>query len=482
MRLKTTLTVLAISGNLGASPKIKINEKSLVKLSRSQNASSERASLIHKQANLMSSEFNEQYQTYLTSKIGYSNSLQKSISPFAPTFAPTTNYEVGLKKNLGYGLTTSLNAFSEQISTANKTINRATESGVRLNLNMDLWKNAFGRLEKKQFDSITNKKKIALLKSQINQKSFENAVRKIYWSLVANQEKLKVANGIKNTAEYQLKEVKKRKKASVAENDEVFRYEAQYSVRLAQITALNYQRNKLILQLKSLLPQLNDHDLELDNYNVDATIAEVLTCTAKIKSQNKIPWKDTKIDELLDNLDNNHKLSNRINDSHDDMDLSLIGEYELSANDNSIGDSYSEFSSDAKPSYAVAMQLSVPLGGAKSSTTILKKQVMLTQYMADRHELESSVKARYEQMVLMVDLLNRNAILQEKSAEQLELVIKETNRKYNQARVSVDALVNDQNALLNSKIDQINSRLAVINELFDYFNVFSDSTCSINQL
>jgi len=330
--------------------------------------------------------------------------------------------------------------------------------------------------------SVETNKQAALVRSQINQKTFENAIRKIYWALVANQEKLKVANGIKNTAEYQLNEVKKRKRSSVAEDDEVYRYEAQYSVRLAQITALNYERNKLLMQLKSLLPELNGQDLQLDNYNVDATIAEVLSCTTQIKSQKEIPWDETKIDDLLRSLDDNQKLSKSINESHDNMDLALVGEYELSANDKGFSDSYGEFGTDAKPAYSIGMQLSVPIGGAKSSTVILKNQVTQTQYLAERHELESSVKARYEQMVAMVDLLNNNAILQEKSAQQLELVIKETNRKYNQARVSVDALVNDQNALLNSKIDQINSRLAVINELLDYFNIFSDSKCSINRI
>ncbi len=481
MKHKIVLVLLALS-SLAAASNVKISEKTLVELARKQNQNSERAILLQKQAALAKSEFLEMYQPSLTSSVGYSDSLQKSISPFAPTFAPTTKYEVGINKNIGYGTTASLNAFSDQISTPDKSIDQATESGVRLNLNIDLWKNAFGSLERKQLKSISSKKKVALLKSQINQKMFENSVRKIYWSLVANQEKLKVANGIKDTAEYQLTEVRKRKKASVAENDEVYRYEAQYSVRLAQITALNYERNKILLQLKSLLPELNGSNLSLSEYNINKTIAEVMSCTAKIKSQKKIPWDETQIDEILKALDEDHKLSKAINNKHNDMNLAFIGEYELSANEKGFSDSLGEVGTEARPSYALGLQLSVPLGGAKSSTTVLKNQVATAQYMAERHELESSVKARYEQMVSMVDLLNRNALLQEKSANQLEQVIKETNRKYDQARVSVDALVNDQNALLNSKIDQINSRLAIINELFDYFSIFTESTCGINSI
>jgi hypothetical protein len=55
-------------------------------------------------------------------------------------------------------------------------------------------------------------------------------------------------------------------------------------------------------------------------------------------------------------------------------------------------------------------------------------------------------------------------------------------KKYVQARASVNDLVQDQDALLNSELATIDTQLQILNVLFDYLAIFTETPCSFNRI
>jgi len=55
-------------------------------------------------------------------------------------------------------------------------------------------------------------------------------------------------------------------------------------------------------------------------------------------------------------------------------------------------------------------------------------------------------------------------------------------RKFNQARIPVSALILDQDALFSSDLSIVDTKLAVLNTLLDYIVVFTETPCSFNKI
>ena len=68
------------------------------------------------------------------------------------------------------------------------------------------------------------------------------------------------------------------------------------------------------------------------------------------------------------------------------------------------------------------------------------------------------------------------------NTQQLEKRLKFMRKKYEQARASVNDLIQDQDALLNSELTTINTRLQILNVLFDYLVIYTDTPCEFNRI
>jgi hypothetical protein len=55
-------------------------------------------------------------------------------------------------------------------------------------------------------------------------------------------------------------------------------------------------------------------------------------------------------------------------------------------------------------------------------------------------------------------------------------------KKYQQARASVNDLVQDQDALLSSELITIDTKLAVLNVILDYLAVYTETPCDFNRI
>jgi len=63
----------------------------------------------------------------------------------------------------------------------------------------------------------------------------------------------------------------------------------------------------------------------------------------------------------------------------------------------------------------------------------------------------------------------------------LEKRLKVIREKYSQARISVNDLILDQDALLNSEFSTVDAQLQSINVMLDYLTVFTETPCDFNR-
>ena len=146
-------------------------------------------------------------------------------------------------------------------------INDATPTTLAFTMQMDLWRDLFGRMSRNKVESLELETKKAAIERDIQEKSFRLSLRRVYWSLVANNEALRKSEALLQSAQTQANEISMQFKSAVAEADEVARTKAQVASREGTITFLKYQRETLFTQLKNLLPEFAQHQMSLASYD-----------------------------------------------------------------------------------------------------------------------------------------------------------------------------------------------------------------------
>jgi DNA gyrase/topoisomerase IV subunit A len=94
----------------------------------------------------------------------------------------------------------------------------------------------------------------------------------------------------------------------------------------------------------------------------------------------------------------------------------------------------------------------------------------------------AKVENTHREFVKTIKLLNDVIASQKVSSRELEKRLKGMRKKYEQARVSVNEMVLDQDALLQSELTTIDTQLQILNTIFDYLVVFPDTPCGFNRI
>lgn len=359
-------------------------------------------------------------------------------------------------------------------------------------MQMDLWRDLFGRMSKAQIESAQLDSKRAEMEREISKKAFRLSLRRLYWSLVANNESMKISGELLKSAEKISGETAQRFRNSVAEADEVARYEALVATRRGSITYLQYQKESLLKQLQNLVPELSAKEIELGEYNVQGTIDEVLACTAGIATQPSVPYQYTTYDEIVNMIRQNKVARDKINSRYSDVDVKLFGTAKstgvssepsgFNGNRGSIGDSIDDQKYNNRTGFEAGVMFTLPLGDAKKNTERTKELYDQKRLQAALTNTDTQIVNVHTSFARQIGYLNEVVKAQRISSAALDRRFKLVRRKYEQARVSVNDLVQDQDALLSSELTTIDVRLQIINTLFDYLVVFPETPCAFNRI
>jgi len=471
-----------------------LSEKSLIELSKKQNPTLDeiQATFLNSKAAAMELEDKFGYDLYA----GYNKieTKEKATIPFQPIFKNVNQYKVGVKKYSKYGLVLDANAAVDQRSGASASgsdYKNIHTTIYEVGLQMDLWKDLWGKITRKQFDNIQHLKKKDELQAQISTNVFQNNIRRIYWSLVANAEKIRIYKNLYATSERQLKDAKRRKANSVSDTAEVARFESLVHQRKGQVLLQEYERENLFKTLREMFPELNSKNLLLSKYNIDKTVYEVLTCSMKIGQAKEIPFEYTLYDDVIDYLREIQTNQNKVDQSYDDIDLKLdlkLAQIGVSSNTNDstnyygdYNDSINDLRNNDRSSVKAGLLLTIPFGESRKDTTAVKEKITESQFKANIDKLSAQTKATHTQVQESVKLLSQLIQAQKENSKSLAVRVKEMKKKYNQARIPEYALIQDEDSLLQSDINVVNTQLQVVNTILDYFSVFNTYPCSFNR-
>jgi outer membrane protein TolC len=434
--------------------------------------------------NILSQQLEQEaaYQPTWKNELYYQNSREKALAFFIPTFGPTHGFRTGLAQDFSRGISGQANFFADLTNTNDGSIDRATRTGINLQGRMDLWRNFLGRMDQAKLQSQQLQLKKTELENKISLRTFELDLRKMYWSLVSIEEKLVLAEKLLEGAQRQYKDSLNRKKNYIADSTETSRYKAQVSDRQATIYALRYQRDTIHQQIKQFFPALAGHPLVMGEYDREQAVNQVLTCIDNIRAYSQTPWQYTPMDELLTFIEEDYKQRKILDDQYDNVDVALQTEVQISGVDRGYANSFEDFANNGKPGFSVGLMVDVPLGKAKNKVEHAKLRALEANFQAEHKETMAMVESQQSQLLAMIDTLFASMRNYKANTQTLQQNVSRLEQKYKQARVDVRDLVLEQDALSQNALNEVDAHLAVMQVLLDYFKIFTQDPCVINQL
>lgn len=472
-----------------------VTEKSLIELAEK---SSPRLSEIKAQLYATQTDRNsvlEKYAPELFARGSYAETREKPVIEFLPIFSPIKTGQVGVRQKFSKGFDAQLQVTSDQRS-ANSAVSGKYEDVstiiMSLTLQMDLWKNLFGAITEAEVERAALANKSAKIEEEINKKALQYSVRRIYWNLVANVELMNITEKLLADAKSQLADSKVRLAKSVGDSGDVARYEAQLATRRSEIIFLTYRRTLLTKSLQTLVPDLLGKEIDVRGYDINQTIGKVQECAQVILTNPSVPWNYTQYDEVLGYLKNVKALNKSINDRYSDPDLKLFGtlkstgvgsdKLDTANYRGSYGRAFEDMQNNNRSGYEVGVNLTIPLGDAKDNTKETKLRYDEERLRAQIDRFDAEILSTHSELTQSLALIGELIESQKLSASALQRRMKVVKQKYAQARVSVNDLLLDQEALFRADISTIESQLQALNVLFDYLMVFSDTPCTFNRI
>lgn len=473
-------TIALISTPCFSKEKLKLSESNLIQLAKDSSPSLDWIKLNELNSKLQLNTFDENFETKLKVDSNYSKTEEKQFSQFSPVTSPISHVQFGAARNFKQGFALSVNAYSDQFT--NSFVNKGTTTGISTVLTADLYKDILGKTTLKKYRSLEEEQKRSLIEGQIQSKAFLQNIRKLYWALVANNESIELTTKLLKSSEKQVAQAKKRLRNNIADSGEVAKYQSQAAARKASIIYLKYQRENLLQNLNQLVPDLNNYDLVLAPYNIEKTVQTVLACTTTISRSHQAPMDNTLYDELIKTLDQQYELDHDIANNYSGLDIKLHSEYKLQGKALGTSESITDFEDDKRKAYAVGVSISLPIESKQKTTEEILKRVQKKKYLASKKDNLSKIDSFHSQIVKSIQYLQQIMLAQKENSSFLQESLNVSSKKFKQARITVQQLVAEQDSLHQSSLDEIQTKLNIINTVLDYLAVYTETPCQLNRI
>jgi len=421
-----------------------------------------------------------QFDPKLSASYSYQSSNEDAIFEFIPVWRPQKNLKVGLAQKISYGMKVNTEIFANQLTSADGFVTDATQVGALVGLELDIWKNFLGRLDKKDLTNQELGRKIAELQGKTNKRGFVLDVRKIYWTLVATELSLNLSQSLVKTAKNQLRDAKRRANDGAGDSSDISRNQAQVSARESAALFFSYQKENLLAQLKSLLPDLETKTLSINTNERKSMDVKTRQCLGQIAQEKEMKSQYSDYPEIVSMLEEQKRNSVALAKATDSMDVKLQASYQASGVSDSHGKAVERFTDEFKNGYAVGVAVNVPLGG--DLTKARESQVIATHHRisSQKEGLRLKLSAEHQKAQKALKLLSQASASQRKTISNLKKSMKSSQRKYRQARISLNTLILEQDNYFNAELQNIETQRQILEFLFDYFKIFPKHPCSAN--
>jgi hypothetical protein len=457
-------------------------EEKAIQLFRAQSVSLQQAKAQFSEQQLNSSLNNEPYQARVFSTYNFKKSNETALNQFQPILTPYEDWSLGVEKKLPVGMKLSLSTFGTQYSFQDNTVRDATQVGGKVAAEIDLWKNIFGRLDRAQLTSARVQKERSEIQHQVNLKSQEAEFRKMYWNFVTVSQSIELSKSLVKSAEKQLLDVKKRKNEGISDSGEVARNQSQLESRNSSLLLFDYEKEITLQFFENQSKDFRSSDWKFDFQSAQAKEMVIGQCIAEISNQKELNLNYTSYDEMVELLQTEVDAEVKIAQKHGDLDLSLVGEYQTTGVASEYDDARDNLETEKKGGHYVGLQLSIPLGSTRSESEKHLVSARKNSIDSQKSLMMNQLRSTHDTIIKSIRLLNQGLSRQLENTKNLEISYREMNKKFRQGRVSVSELVNEQDALFQSELRELELKKQIAHIMLDYFSVFNKFPCAWNNI
>jgi hypothetical protein len=423
----------------------------------------------------------EMYSPRLKASGGRFRTNEDPANRFQPSLTPVDEVNVGVQQQLPSGISVEGGVFANQKSAADNAFVDATQIGAKVSLRVDLLKNRSGQMDQAKLQLSRIKNERVATQSKITSKQQEISARKLYWNFIANQESLALAAKLENSAKKQLSEAEARQRLSVADAGEIARYRSQLQSRRASILLFQHERELL---WQAVQRQTNGIDPDRYEFNVKAaklSAPAINECLAKVVNEKAIDPKNTLLDENIANYRQELEKELENLNVHSKADLAFIGSAQTSGVSDSYGRAIERQAEAFKFGNYLGLEFSMPLGDKSSRTEKAMIAAKKLGIEAQADVLESELTSTFRAMEKSLAILQKGLATQKENSSYLSVSYREMRRKFDQGRIPLTMVINEQDALFQSELQEITFQKQIVHTLLDYFAVFSEFPCEWNQ-
>jgi outer membrane protein TolC len=428
------------------------------------------------QNNFINSQINEnnileEFQPKLTGSYSYQKTNQ-SFQNFFPVISRLSNFATAIEKEFQSGIKASIGNVSYRRKYGNNI--PETRNALFFSTNIDLYKNFLGRISKSKVKNVKLQKEINLLQQKIDSKIFELSILRIYYKLILNEEAILISNKLLQLSKKQLKDLQKKYNNKIATIDDLERQKLEVISRDNKILSLKKERELYFKDLKRLLPNLADNDLKLSQYDYQKIENNFLKLAANISARKSAPMELTFYDDILLKEKESYKMQKKIADTHSDTDIALNAEIHRFDGNNSLTDSYENIPANKDDKYYnIGAEITIPFGKIKKDNEKLKIKSSNLSYLIKKEKLLADLDIYHLEFIANVKLIYRSLENQNNSAKSSKIILNESHKKYNQARLSLQRLLDDENMDLEVSLSRISISESFLDIIFNYLTIFT---------
>lgn len=485
MNKKILVAILLSPSLVLAQEKMVINEQKLKELMTNNVPSIEKINAMVVQSDLDLSQYNQKYSTTVNGQANYNGVDGSVFNGYQGQFDdPARNYGLSVNQNLPVGINLDVGIYNNFAKTYNyqpgENINSQYGSSLEAKLTVDLWKNLLGYTERAEKLGLKLSQEETKEQAKLETTKFYNEIRKMYWQLSINYSLTKIYETLINQAILQENNVRKMYRASVADRGDLARTTAVVNTRKADLASLQYNIEMLKKELSNLIPELNDKELEFDFGTFDGVENSIKTCFKKIQKQKETPLNMTSYTKIINYKDEKINANLKALERYSGPNVTLEAKAASLGYGKENSDSFSDMSDVERKDYSIGLNISMPFGSAYSDTKENQMKVLKMQHNAEKKEIMSNLVSYHNYFAISMQKLISVMEDQKAYRDNLTIRVESMRKKYNQGRVSLSELIQDEDSLFESELALVNSYYNIIASMIDYFSVFNDFECDFN--
>ena len=428
------------------------------------------------------SRFVDQYATFVYSQ----TDTFESDSPLESIWRKQQS--LGVKKKFGWGVDTNLSyTYRYEKLGPSAPLNLAGQELyiplLNMDLEVDLWKNFLGRLDKAKRQNLVQKLKTSQIHSKLQLNTFHLQLRSLYWSLVSQERRIKIFEDLVRATKVAYREMQSRLRDNVADPGNVANMAATVSKAEADHRTAVIQRNFIERELKTLIPELQKFDIKVNSdYSlIRKTIRKCVSCAQSMGRMREIPLQYTEYDELINSLVGELNLKLKELEEYDSLDIKFNLKGNSFGFDPDSGEAISQPFSFDTTQYQAMVTATMPLGNP-ANTRVISIANEKRMVAIEKEKISADFFAAHQNLQRNFGPLERAVDLYHKSIKEQKRAFKNTQKKFRQGRISVIEYISDQNRLLTSKLEVLAIEEKIITEMLKYYMTYNLAPCDFNRI